>query len=244
MGKRGLILVIYLLVLFSGFYFGSYYSYSKLEQQKINDIEASLQSKGWQLYFVGSYDAAIEEFKSYLGRDNKNFIAYSGLGWSHYQNQNYPEAINAFKKATELNIGNYDPYSGLAWSYYLLGDYGSAINAFNKAVELRPDVLTVYSGLGRSYFKIKEYDKAAEAFKKVLSIDPNLIFPAAGLFLISYENGDTAEADSYLSRIIPFRYDSSIQADKNYRLFGNCMSKINTQDAETAKIAYECGRLI
>lgn len=244
MQKRGLIIIIYVLVLVIGFYAGSYYNYNKQGQQELDKIQSSFESKGWQLYSAGDYDGAIQEFQSYIKRNKNNFVAYQGLGWGYYKKQDYENSIENFNKAKEINPSFYDAYSGLGWSYYALNDYEKAANNFNKASELRQDILVIYNGLGRSYYKLRKSEEAKNVFNKALAINPNLVFPYVGLFLISYENGNNVEAGLHLDKIIPFRYDLGLQADESYKAFGDCMAKLNLQDEELQRLAHQCGELL
>lgn len=244
MQKRGIIVIVYLAVLLTGFYAGSYFHYYGSKQEEASALQNSYQSQGWKLYLEGDYDSAVNEFNAYLKKDNENAAAHSGLGWSYYAKGDYAKAIAEFRKAIETDPDNYDNYNGIGWSYYALKDYKSAVVAFKSAVEKNPKVLVLYSGLGRSYYNLKDYGMAEKAFSDALKINPGLVFPNAGLFLVHYENNNIEKAKGELDKIMPFKYDKRLVPDKDYKLFADCMFRLEGKKENLEREAYKCGRMI
>ena len=51
-------------------------------------------------------------------------------------------------------------------------------------------------------------------------------------------------ANKYLEKIIPFKYDTDLLADENYKLFGECVNNLNKNQDKIADFVYECGELL
>src|SRR3989344_6815825 len=77
MQKRGVVVILIILLVFSILFSYWYFSY------RVSAIENSYDSKGWKLYREGKYQDAIEEFNRNLMKNNRNPYAYEGIGESY-----------------------------------------------------------------------------------------------------------------------------------------------------------------
>lgn len=233
MEKRGIFLVS-VIILVIGFALGYIYSSYRTDQQYVIGLENSYNSLGWQLYYQGGYEAAIEEFKKYIERDDENYFAYSGLGWSYLEIQDYDNAITHFKQANDLDGTQLDSFLGLGWTYigkgqqqFLEGNIKSpqenmqnAITHFSNGLTIDPHTNIFYSGLGTSQYwleltkfqKERNFTESRENILKANQFYPNSFGSFNMLGWINYREKNYTEsiknfekANKLLSNIFSFR---------------------------------------
>ena len=100
----------------------------------IKEVSGNYQGLGQSYYALGSFTAALLNFKKYVEMDPKNWFAYNRLGWTYFNLKKYEDAIVQFKIANNIKevFGN---YQGLGEAYYALGNYENAHTAFSNALK-------------------------------------------------------------------------------------------------------------
>ncbi len=119
----------------------------------------------------GSRDAAIQEFKDLLARDDlfAPALNYLGYMWAE-EGQNLSEAVDLVKKAVALEPNNGAYVDSLGWAYFKLGEYEAARGHLEKAAQLVGDDAVVFEHLGDLYLALGRRALAAESYQRAMAL--------------------------------------------------------------------------
>ena len=159
--------------------------------QKLNwqtGIAKSYNSIGGNLYALGDFDEALDNFKKSLKlneeSNDKQGIAnnLSNIGNIYYNLSNYSIALNYYQKALKIDVelgekdGEADNNGNIGNIYSDLTNYKSALKYYSKALKIheannnRRGIATILGNMGTVYLDSKQYDKALIKFNKSLQM--------------------------------------------------------------------------
>jgi tetratricopeptide (TPR) repeat protein len=76
----------------------------QLRNQQIDPLSlTAIDELGWEQYWAGRYDAAIENARRVLAIDPNHYFAHLALGLSLEQKRQFPEALSELQRAVDLS---------------------------------------------------------------------------------------------------------------------------------------------
>lgn len=97
------------------------------------------QAKGNELYAIGDYAGAKEQYKMWTDTSPVTADAWRLLGFAQYAVQEFDAAVESMIKASKLGPENADNHFGLGMAQLALNNVDSGIDALDEAVVIRPD---------------------------------------------------------------------------------------------------------
>ncbi len=151
-------------------------------------IAKSYNSIGGNLFALGNFDEALENFKKSLklNEENKDSLEIAknltNIGNIYYNLSNYSLALSYYQKALKIDIkigdkeGEADNHGNIGNIYSDLKNFESALKYYNKALKIheannnRRGIANILGNMGTAYLDSKQFDMALEKFEKALQL--------------------------------------------------------------------------
>ena len=104
---------------------------------------------------TGNKSGAVESFKAYLEKADRDTAAWLELGSLYFEQKKYNEAIQTLSKASAMMGRNFDVFKMLGVSHVKSGDLQKAIDPLAKAHELDKGDIEVMDLLAKCYRETK-----------------------------------------------------------------------------------------
>jgi len=150
---------------------------------------------------------ALRWFKKAASIHPRSFATYQVGGWTYRLLGDYNNASLWLEKSLKLNSSIFDTYEQLGYTYVCQGRREKALELVEPTVNAGPDDPRALEAAGLISHFAGERNKARSYFEQSISNndqysnDPNTI-AALGLGQILMSEGDTVDADIYLSKIL------------------------------------------
>lgn len=140
----------------------------------------ALYRRGVCYELVGSYKAALDDFKATLAIAPQQIPAQKGLGDAYMGLQDYTNAATAYENclqtinASKVNtdaVLTAEVYNGAGKSWMNLNNFDKAVPYFKTALKKNGSIAEVYYNLGYTYFKTNEPAEAITNISKAVSMD-------------------------------------------------------------------------
>lgn len=221
-----IILVVFLIVLFSFYAFLSFNRCKVWKNSitlwddvlaKFPDCAIAYNNRGNAYNFNGQYEKAINDFNKAIAISPGLELAYFNRGTVYEKLKVYDKAIADFTEALNIQPAFVMGYVDRGAIYSRIGEYDKAYNDLTRVLQLNPHIAEAYYNLGVLYFNLKNYNLALENYNKALDIDSYLsvayvsrgdIYFIYGDFAKSLENYtkaiaiDTLNVDAYYNRAV------------------------------------------
>jgi tetratricopeptide (TPR) repeat protein len=115
------------------------------------------------------YDKAVEVLQKSVKINPKNILAHHSLSIALGELNRDKEALDSIKKAVELDSNNYEFLSFLGANFEETGDSKAAKESFEKALKLNPDYIPAMYRLGTLEAEDGNIKKALEIFEKAVN---------------------------------------------------------------------------
>lgn len=164
-------------------------------------VAYSVRGVCWQ--FLGDYQAAIQDYKIYLGHDPTDAPIWSNLGNAQREASLLEDAITSHNTALELDPSYYQANINRGLVYTKLGEYDKALDDFNHALEFG-DIPAAYSGRGTVYYWMGRYEDAIIDLEISARAMPNSPHSFCMLALTYFEVGryqDSLDAATRVNQI-------------------------------------------
>jgi len=120
------------------------------------------------------YYGLVEEYRTILEEDPKNFAAVVALGNAYFDSGHWQEAIRWYERARTLNPRNPDVLTDLGTAYRNAGEPARALAQYRRALELEPGHVEAHYNMGIVYaYDIRDYAVATRMWEELLRIAPN-----------------------------------------------------------------------
>lgn len=138
-------------------------------------------------------DAAINDYKTAIGYDEKFALAYAQLSYAliatyyylhHHTGARLKQATNAAEKALAINPDLAQAHGAEGYVYYWgHQDYAAALREFKKALTLKPQDAFMRLSVGSVYRRQGHWGDAIKEISKAVSLDPRNVFILRNLAL-------------------------------------------------------------
>ncbi len=155
----------------------------------------------------GDLDKAAILFAKVIELDPTKSEAYRHLGDIYGSFKKYDEAKRFYRDAVKMDTGNAVAYYHLGYIEEVSGSLKDALEAYQKATELDPKNIEAFYNLGNVYKVLNLEEKAKETYLKVVEAKPNHMDAWANLSIVSYSQGNYADAMKYLDKAKAFGYN-------------------------------------
>jgi eukaryotic-like serine/threonine-protein kinase len=162
---------------------------------------------------TGSYEKAIEEYKTAAELEPTSDAAFSGLAKAYQQLGRDDDAERTFRKAIALRPNYWASYNWLGIFYMGAGRYDDAVQMFSQVIALVPDSFAGYSNLGATYVQSGNYAKAIPALERSIAIRPT----AAAVSNLAFAHFNLRE---YAESAILFEKASQLDPE-SFEVWGN-----------------------
>jgi len=157
------------------------------------------RAQGWIHVLIDfNFSGAEADFRRALELAPQDAAIIASYGWVMSQLGRLDEAVALAQRAIALEPLRYLPYANLALTLTALGRYDEAEAAVSKAIELQPQAAQYYMQLAIIQILRGKPGAAVEFAKK--ETDP--YWRTHALALAHFANGDRAEADAALKKLI------------------------------------------
>ena len=149
----------------------------------------------------GDFARAESLLKELHLRHPHNYEINESLGLAYASQNQLDSALPLLKAAAQEQPIADVAHANLGAAYLKLGRNSDAARELQTAAQLDPGNAQTQEALGQTWMLLQEPRKASAAFSAALAKDganPDLLYNGALAF---YETGDTAKADSWLSRM-------------------------------------------
>jgi tetratricopeptide (TPR) repeat protein len=130
-----------------------------------------LQRKGYCLFRMGNYGAAIREFERIIEVDSTNRNALFQLGQLYGRNTQFEEAYACYQSLISRDSTNSFYYKQLAIVASQANDPLLSIGSFMKAVKYNPRDIEAYAMLGNALLDIDQFETADSILTQALTIN-------------------------------------------------------------------------
>jgi tetratricopeptide (TPR) repeat protein len=162
---------------------------------------------------TGSYQKAIEEYKTAAELEPTSDAAFSGLANAYQQLGRADDAEKTFRKAIALRPNYWASYNWLGIFYMGAARYDDAVQMFSQVIALVPDSFAGYSNLGATYIQSGNYAKAMPALEHSIAIRPT----AAAVSNLAFAHFNLKE---YAESALLFERASQLDPE-NFEIWGN-----------------------
>jgi eukaryotic-like serine/threonine-protein kinase len=182
---------------------------------------------------TGSYEKAIEEYKTAAELEPTSDAAFSGLAKAYQELGRSHDAEKTFRKAIALRPNYWGSYNRLGIFYMGAARYDDAVQMFYQVIALVPDSFAGYSNLGATYIQSGNYAKAIPALEHSIAIRPT----AAAVSNLAFAHFSLKE---YAQSARLFERASQLDPE-NFEVWGNLGDAYYwTQDQRSkSRAAYE-----
>lgn len=194
-GRRFVIPILVLLMLFQGCDRGSQIKETPQRDQKIIEKVSILHQEGLGFFNDGKYNEAVKVWTEEAELDPENPNTWNNIGIAYKYNRECDKAIPFHQKAIKLDANFGHAYFSFGKAYLCLGMTDEAKATFLKAAGLGYEPHNSYSELGNIYFKKGSFAEAKEAYQKSVSFKPS--FEAYRMLGIT--NKKTGEIDDAIN---------------------------------------------
>ena len=113
----------------------------------------------------------IEQLKTSLTNNPKDFDTLSALGDLYFESARYIDAFNTYDRALAVNPKCADCFNDRGLSLFYLGDPTSALESFDEAIALEPGF--THAWLSKGFVLVSEgrYQEAIAPLNKVKELD-------------------------------------------------------------------------
>ena len=151
-------------------------------------------NKGNELYNLGQYEKAIEEYDQAIKLDQNNPLYHNGKGIALYMLGQYEKAIEEYDQAIKLSLNEPVYHYNKALALYNLGQYEKAIEEYDQAIKLDQNNPLYYYGKSLVLRKLNKFEEAIESAQKALDLSPKtldylVLYAELGADLDSSEKG-------------------------------------------------------
>lgn len=130
-----------------------------------------LQRKGYCLFRMGNYGAAIHEFERIIEADSTNRNALFQLGQLYARNTQFEDAYACYQSLISRDSTNSFYYKQLAIVASQANDELLSIGSFMKAVKYNPRDIEAYAMLGNALLDIDQFETADSILTHALTIN-------------------------------------------------------------------------
>lgn len=218
-----------------------------------NNLQKAAFFRGMQLLDMGSYTAAVDDFKLSLKYASSNqslaMLTKFWMGEAYFRLEQFVKTVEQTSPLIRnLSFNATDEYPmalmNMGYSFYRLEDYASAKQWFEEYLKLAPSrrnmTMEAKTRLADSYYMLKDYERAAELYEEVAgkTFDKDDIY-ATYMGAISYGLLSMPEKKiSMLGDIIENKPDSDYYHESVFEL-----GRTYVQNDEPTK-AIECFNLL
>jgi pentatricopeptide repeat protein len=142
------------------------------KSSKIAGNAATLNAKGWKLFFSGDNESAEKIFRQILEKQPNYPAAMNGLGFCLLNQGKADEAKPYFEKLLKKEPNGPGYLNGMARCLKAEGKVDEAIAIWEKMVKQNPGVNAGTTGLATSYLEKKDYAKAIPYFEQLVAAEP------------------------------------------------------------------------
>ena len=176
-------------------------AFQAAEKENPSDAKPKLLL-GMSYYAAAQYAQAIPYMKFAVSTAPGNLELRTTLAQSCLWAAQYPCVLEQYKEILQIdpNSAQADMLAGEASDG--LGNTAQAIENFREAEKVSPHTPEVHFGLGYLLWKQHHYDEAKAELEQELQDNPNQAQALTYLGDIAIKNGDTANAQTYLSRAL------------------------------------------
>jgi tetratricopeptide (TPR) repeat protein len=141
---------------------------------------------------------------------------FAGAGEYYLDRDQIDKAVEIFTEAGKLDPKNTNAKFGLSEALTRKGDLfldkengAEAKKLYLDAIKLNDKNAGAYAGLGEASDLLNENPGALENYKKAMMLDADLTELYTPLGVLYYQNGEIAEADSYLTKALAVSADNA-----------------------------------
>ncbi len=138
-----------------------------------DDFSAVLLFKALCYTDSGSFEAAVEEYKSLLKYNEKHSQAWSNLGILQKKLGKNSEALKCYENAVKYDQTNAYAYNNLAQSYLSDCEWEKVIEPALKALELKNNLYQADTALTVAYFALGKTEESKKHFEHAVANGAN-----------------------------------------------------------------------
>lgn len=160
-------------------------------QEKLKDnldqLKEQFTNSGQSKYFLGEYEAALEDFESilkinelpvYEGVIDTMMINFSGIvareiGRTTQDEKAFRKSIKYYEKLCELGHGGSNTYVQMTSAFYAIGDTLGAIENLKKGLEKYPDSTLLVTATAQAFYLIHDNDGGIAFVDQRIEEKPN-----------------------------------------------------------------------
>ena len=155
-----------------------------------------------EYYQRGAFTVAIAEARAAINDDPTYAPAHNMQALVYMQLREDAEANAAFERALKLDPNNPELLNNFGWFLCLRNDTSRGLEMMRRAASdtLYPTPEKAWYSIGLCHRRSGNVAEAEEALRRAVLIRPDMIGALFNLAQVSYERGNTKDAENYLGR--------------------------------------------
>jgi type IV pilus assembly protein PilF len=155
-----------------------------------------------EYYSRGNYTVALAETRLAIKDDPSYFYAHNMQGLVYMELREDTPAREAFNRALALAPNNPEVLNNFGWFLCLRNDTSRGLEMMRRAASdtLYPTPEKAWYSIGLCHRRSGNVAEAEEALRRAVLIRPDMIGALFNLAQVSYERGNTKDAENYLGR--------------------------------------------
>jgi tetratricopeptide (TPR) repeat protein len=146
---------------------------SNAKESLEEDLTAALQNSAGYLHRNGSYDEAIELYRSVLDMRPNYLIAQINMGRAFFAKNMHEEGVQTLVHATAIAPGSETAWKTLGDMYWEMGDYDKAETSYHEVISINPINGPALQNLAGIYFDRGEFQEALSLYQLLVSREAN-----------------------------------------------------------------------